>query len=395
MRIGIISKRFPPERCGVGDFAYRLAQAYAARGDEVVVFTAPSESPRPNDVRVVEVRLNGWGSIGAVVRAVRREGCERVQMEYSGYAWGRWGFAPWVNALVIALRLAREHVTTAFHETYIHFGVSPKSWIVSIAQRLHVALLSQFANEIVVNTPERYAMFRKWMAWRAHHIMHRANASNIPVAQISSAQREELRAKLDAGEETIVLATFGNFAAAKRYETVIEALAKLAGRLDMRLCLLGDWTAADARYVVALRKRIESLGIGERVTWSGPLPQDEVSAHLQAADIFLLPQPDGDLTRSGAFMAAAAHGLPTIAVRNTANQQEFTHGDNVWLVRESNADEFASAVQNLAHHTGLRQRLGANLRALYSRKFDWPVMNAPLADTTAPVGMARAAGKQI
>jgi len=103
----------------------------------------------------------------------------------------------------------------------------------------------------------------------------------------------------------------------------------------------------------------------------------ELSGYLQAIDIFVLPQPDGHLTRSSAFMAAAAHGLAVIAVRNVENQKDFAHGENVWLVDASRAELFAQAFRQLADDAALRARLGENLRALYARKFAWEVAAGP------------------
>jgi len=406
LRIGLISKRFPPERCGVGDFTCRLAQALQARGDEVVVLTArrnaaqgvPSlaapDSPH-SSIRVREVELSRWNGVAEVLRAIREERCERVQIEYSGYAWGRWGGAWRVNALAWRLRLAGTPLTTAFHEIYVQWGRSPKAWLISSAQRVHIALLALAADEVIVNTAERASTLRRWLPWKAGRVVYRPNASNIPLTTIPSARRAAIRAQAGAGAADMVVATFGNFAAAKKYEAVAEAIARLAERLPVKLWLLGDWRQADPRYVATLRAQIVALGMEGSTFWSGPQSSEEISAFLQAADIFALPQPDGHLTRSGAFMAAAAHGLPVVAVRNDANQREFDHGENVWLTGQSSASEFGAAIAHLAANPDLRERLGGNLRRLYERRFDWPVMVSPHEERETAPSLARVAGGRV
>jgi glycosyltransferase involved in cell wall biosynthesis len=119
-----------------------------------------------------------------------------------------------------------------------------------------------------------------------------------------------------------------------------------------------------------LRRLAEPLG--SAAFWPGLASPEQVSTWLQAADIFVLPQTDGHLTRSGAFMAAGAHGLPVIAVRNDAEQQYFGHREDVYLVESSSAPAFAAAIAEVAADAGLRTRLGANLRRLYFSRFDWP-----------------------
>jgi glycosyltransferase involved in cell wall biosynthesis len=178
-----------------------------------------------------------------------------------------------------------------------------------------------------------------------------------------------VRAARGAGAGTLVVAMFGMFAAWKKYEEVIHAVAALREQFDLQLWLLGDWTVADASYIRALRELIASRKLEDICWWSGPLPAAEISAHQQAADIFVLPQADGDLTRSGAFLAAAAHGLPCVAVRNSANQVEFVPGENVLLVAGSNAPEFQSALTTLAANAKLREQLGLEARKLYESVF--------------------------
>jgi len=153
----------------------------------------------------------------------------------------------------------------------------------------------------------------------------------------------------------------------------------------VRLWLLGDSRAAAPAYVEKLRERARSLGIDD-VFWSGRLDSADVSAHLQACDVFVLPQADGHLTRSSAFMAAAAHGLPVIAVRNPGNQQEFTHGRDVWLAEKSSSSAFSEALGGLLVDPQLRFKLGGNLRKLYEEKFDWAVATRPAGGiSSAPV----------
>ena len=90
-------------------------------------------------------------------------------------------------------------------------------------------------------------------------------------------------------------------------------------------------------------------------------------------------------------MAAAAHGLPVIAVQNAENQAEFAHGENVWVVEASQAELFTAAIAHLAEDAALRERLGRNLRQLYEARFAWshtlpaPAFAADRAPAGAPI----------
>jgi glycosyltransferase involved in cell wall biosynthesis len=400
MRIALLTRRFPPECCGVGDYTARLAESWQQQGNEVTVFvTSPeksesqkSEVRSPRDpeaeeqrggMRVVRIRLDGWRDVRAAARAIAATKPKQVQIEYSNYGWSRWGFAFHVDALVRALRRQGLPVTIALHEFPLVFRQHPLHAGISVVQRLHFALLVLGANEVLTNTRERVRILRRWFPWRRERIHYRPNSSHIPVAANSAERRAKLRAERAPGAE-LVVATFGMFHPGKRYEDVIEAAGRLRGELRPALWLLGDERQAQATYLEKLRERVRVSQQESTVWWSGHQTPGELSVCLQAVDIFVLPQPDGHLTRSSAFMAAAAHGLAVIAVRNTENQAEFEHGENVWLVETSRAELFARAIRQLAGDAALRARLGKNLRALYEKQFAWAVAATVYGEAVKP-----------
>ncbi len=389
MKLALITRRYSPECCGVGDYTARLAESWARQGHEVTVFVASPEKceSQKSEVRnqkelearkfhVERIRLDARRDVRQAAEAICKAFPEQVQIEYSNYGWSRWGFAFHVDALVRTLRKNGLPVTVALHEFPLEFLQHPLHAGISVVQRLHFARLVLGANEVLTNTEERVRILRRWFPWRRERIQFRPNSSHIPVAASGAERRAALRAER-AARAQVVMATFGMFHPAKRYEAVIEAAGKARSELRPAVWLLGDERQAQTAYLEKLRQRVRTSQLDGAVWWSGHLAPSELSAYLQAVDIFVLPQPDGHLTRSSAFMAAAAHGLAVIAVRNDENQKDFAHGENVWLVDASRAELFAQAFRQLADDAALRARLGKNLRALYDRKFAWEVAAAP------------------
>jgi glycosyltransferase involved in cell wall biosynthesis len=370
----------------VGGYTARLAESWQQQGHEVTVFVA-SQGNQKAEVRnqkeseahkfhVERIRLDAGRDVGAAARAIAAAKPEQVQIEYSNYGWSRWGFAFHVDALVRALRKAGLPVTVALHEFPLEFLQHPLHAGISVVQRLHFARLVLGANEVLTNTQERVRILRRWFPWRRERIRFRPNSSHIPVAASGAERQAALRAERAPGAQ-VVMATFGMFHPGKRYEAVIEAASMARSELRPAVWLLGDERQAQDAYLEKLRQQVRTSQLEGSVWWSGHLAPGELSAYLQAVDIFVLPQPDGHLTRSSAFMAAAAHGLAVVAVRNDENQKDFAHGENVWLVDASRAELFAQAFRQLADDAALRARLGKNLRALYARKFAWEVAAAP------------------
>jgi len=385
MKLALITRRFPPESCGVGDCTARLAESWQQQGHEVTVFVASpeksgsqkSEVRSPEEgIRVIRIKLDELRDVRAAAEAIAAAKPEQVQIEYSNYGWSRWGFAFHVDALVRALRKNGLPVTVALHEFPLEFLQHPLHAGISVVQRLHFARLVLGANEVLTNTQERVRILRRWFPWRRETIRFRPNSSNIPVAASNAERTAHLRAERAPGA-ALVVAIFGMFHPAKHYEEVVEAAGQVRNELPIALWMLGNERQAQAAYLEKLRARVRANQLEGAVWWSGHLAAGELSAYLQAVDIFVLPQPDGHLTRSGSFMAAAAHGLAVIAVRNVENQKDFAHGENVWLVDANRAELFAQAFRQLANDAALRARLGKNLRALYARKFAWEVAAAP------------------
>lgn len=385
MRLLILTKNYPPRSCGVGDYAHRLAQEFTAVGDSVTVLTEPAAEPRHLAISLRELPLRGWRDLRPVVDAVAASAPDRVQLEYSAYGWGRWGTAWWVNALLFRLRRRGIPVHVGLHELAISMRRHPLQTPLAMAQWLHIALIVSAAKTVAVNMRSRAVLLERLFPWWREKIRYRPNSSNISVVPMAQAGKESFRRERGVAPGELVVATFGLLHPAKNYEGLIEAAAHVRQSIPAKLWMLGDRAAASPEYVARLERLARELGIEQLLWWPGRLEPAEISRALQAADVFVLPQSDGQLTRSGAFMAAAAHGLPVVAVRQPGgrDQMEFTHGQHLWLVEHSTPEELSAGIRALASDREAASRMGCRLRELYAARFDWRV--------TAAAGCAAAA----
>lgn len=375
MRVLLLTKNFPPRSCGVGDFASRLAEELVAVGDTVSVLTEPAGEPRHISIGLRELPLGGWPDLRPVLDAIAASAPDLVQLEYAGYAWGRWGAAWWVNALLYRLRRRGIPVHLGLHELAISMRQHPLQAPAALAQWFHIALLTAASDTVAVNMRSRAALLARLFPWWRAKLRYRPNPSNIAVVPISPAERDALRRERGVIPGDTLVATFGMFHPAKNYEAVIRALAQLRRVRPARLWMLGNAEAASPEYLARLTRVAKETGVEDAVWWSGRLEAAAVSRALQAADVFVLPQPDGHLTRSGAFMAAAAHALPVIAVRQPGgrDQAEFTHGEHLWLAERSTTEDLSAGIQALLDDRTGAIRMGRNLQRLYETRFDWPI----------------------
>ncbi len=366
-----------------------MAEALVAAGDEVVILTEPAEGRPASALPVREHSLRGWRDLKPVLREVAAAAPDRVQLEYSGYAWGRWGVAWWLNALLFALRRRKIPVHIGLHETAIRMRQHPLQIPVALAQWAHIGLMLAAAETVELNMRSRVELLGRAFPWWRTKLRYRPNSSTISVVATHEADRVALWRERGVANGEAVVATFGMFHTAKHYQALIGAVARLAGKRKVKLWMLGDVAMAAPEYLARLKALAGERGIEQQVWWAGRLEAADVSRALQAADVFVLPQSDGHLTRSSAFMAAAAHGLPLVAVRNPAgrDQAEFTHGENVWLVERSAPEEIAAALAALLAAPAAAARMGAALRRLYEERFGW--------SSSLGVGTSRAARERV
>jgi colanic acid/amylovoran biosynthesis glycosyltransferase len=156
----------------------------------------------------------------------------------------------------------------------------------------------------------------------------------------------------------------------KGHPYLIEACAQLKARgVDFRCLLIGQ--GEDRPQIEA---QIERLKLQEQVLVLGPQPRDQVSAHVAAADVVVLPS---IVTSYGkqegipvALMEALAAAKPVVATAISGIPELIQHERSGLLVPERDATALAEALLRLHDDPELGRRLGAAGRETVLREFD-------------------------
>jgi len=154
----------------------------------------------------------------------------------------------------------------------------------------------------------------------------------------------------------------------KGTDVLLDALARLPSHLHWRLVHVGGGPLKGR-----LQKQARNLGISERITWRGPLAQDELLGEYRKADVFALAcriARDGDRDGLPNVLAEAqSQGLACVATRVSAIP-ELIRDDTGVLVSEADTVAFAAALEGLITDPARRRALGdagqARLRAEFS-----------------------------
>jgi glycosyltransferase involved in cell wall biosynthesis len=134
---------------------------------------------------------------------------------------------------------------------------------------------------------------------------------------------------------------------------LLRAFAKvIAEQPAVRLILIGDGTARQS-----LESLASELGIGERVTFTGALPFEEIPRYLKAADAFTFASVTE--TQGLVTMEAMAAGLPVVAVDGPGTRDIVEHGKQGFLV-ENDPDALAQGLHELLSDSQQRRRFSKN-----------------------------------
>ena len=277
-----------------------------------------------------------------------------ILLQYNPFSYGRRGFAP--GLVRDALRLWGEkppQFAVLVHEAYV--GMRDwRSTLMSAYQRAQLTAIIRLADTVIVTT-ERLAIEV------GSDAVHIPVASNIvPVAVSRQAARQSLGIR---GE--FVVGLFGTAHPSRDHSYSEAAIRGLAEQhRASRIIILNLGAGAPAPEVPA----------AVAVRTPGALDPRDLSLHLRAVDLLLLPLKDGLTTRRTTMMAGLAHGLPVLGLQSAVTDRILIeHPEALWLVTAGDHQAFAAAAINLAADVNRLRTMGEAARLLYERAFDWPV----------------------
>jgi hypothetical protein len=286
-----------------------------------------------------------------------------VIVQYSPFAFGRGGFAPWLLRL-LGRTAGAAQVAVMVHEAYVEWG-SGRQRAMSAWQRLQLRRIVASADLVLTSTE---AWSRAVARWAAGPPVHLGVGSNLPDMRST---RADARAALGVHDGQVVLGSLstghdsglpGHVSAA-----VAEAARQERDVVHLNLGATAPTTAGSARTV--------------RPGW---LTSESLAEMVSAADIFLAPFKDGASTRRTSVMAALQHGIPVVSTDGPHTDHVFTTPDSgVVLAAVGQSSDFAQIVAALAGSERRRSELGSAARQCYERDFAWPVIASRLLDELA------------
>lgn len=164
----------------------------------------------------------------------------------------------------------------------------------------------------------------------------------------------QIRHEFSLAHDDIVIGNVARITPWKGQHFILDAFAGLADRYPhLRLLFVGASTFDDDRYEKYLRSRTAELGLNHKVIFTGF--RSDLPEVLSSMDIFAYSSVEKD-TSPLALLSAMASGLPIVAF-DIPGIHEVLNGAGL-LVPVANANEMASALENVIAHKDLLKKLG-------------------------------------
>jgi glycosyltransferase involved in cell wall biosynthesis len=187
----------------------------------------------------------------------------------------------------------------------------------------------------------------------------------VEAAHAQLAARDDVRAELAVGPDTVLVGTVANYHPKKDWPNLLRTARIVADRgWPVRFCAVGQGPLEAE--VVALHAE---LGLDGIVTLTGYRP--DAVRMMAGCDVFTLASRWEGLPV--AVMEACALGLPIVATAVGGMRESFTDGVDALLVASQDPDGLAEAIGKVACDPALRARLAA---ASAARAQDFDVSRA-------------------
>lgn len=207
----------------------------------------------------------------------------------------------------------------------------------------------------------------------------------------------ELKRRLGLAPDTTVLMTACRLVDKKAVDFLLTTFAGVdPARRRWHLLVIGQ-----GRRAQKLEQLAHSLGIGGQVTFTGPVPHQQIHDYFAMTDVFVLASRvhqdpltglrDAE-TMGRVLLEANAAGVPVVAASSGGIPSVVAHGVNGLLFQPDHAPDLVRQIEAVLQQPRLTQEITRQGRILARTRFDWAhVLEAHETSFYHVLGIERAA----
>jgi glycosyltransferase involved in cell wall biosynthesis len=340
MRICHVTPHLPPDQAANALLPAHLAAWATARGDDVTLVAHPpaqvsSDAGQPSGRTWHVPRRPPESGLSRLLRMGTLKQASRIRAALDVAAARADVLHLHSNGLIVevaaawAIRRRRPYILTLYGTEIWHYR---RRWPIDPFTRAYrgAAAVTFYSRKLL----ERAIALE--LSRQRLSVAYPPVASSF--APVDAATRAAWRAELGIAEPRVALNVKRLHTLAGQH-TLIEAFARVArSRRDVRLVICG---AGPLR--PDLEAQARGLGVGDRITFTGLVPNDVVARYAAVADVFVLPSLLEALPTVA--VEALAAGTPVISTDHPGGVElHDLFGDDVLVVRKGNVDGLAAAL---------------------------------------------------
>lgn len=358
----LVSGEYPPQKGGVADYTFQVAEGLRKHGAtvEVIVF-CEARTPPEKDTYFVGRALNpiSFNRASRIIERVARD-CV-VIVQYVPQMYGLKGMnLPWVLWLC---RLKASRIWVMFHEVQV---ASPKGspW----KHRLLAYITHDMARRLARRGDRCFVSTSSFASLVDKFTRTGVEAEWLPVPsnldlQVNQEEVNRLRARLLGSGAPALIGHLG------LYRGVLRSL--LQRLLDHSRHLHPEWKFVFiGRGSEEFLSQLHCQGLpASCAIASGELGSREAACWIKACDVMVQPYPDGLSTRRTSLMAALALGKATVSNLGHLSEHFWNDNPGIYLARSPHPWELVAGISTVLGDKDLQNRLESGAALLYTQQF--------------------------
>jgi 1,2-diacylglycerol 3-alpha-glucosyltransferase len=354
LKIGIFTDSYLPYTSGVVRSIQTFKEELTSIGHDVFIF-APSYKNCNNENRVfrfasIPSLTNRDFSLAVPFSLRIKPMIHELQLDvihvHSPFLLGRLG----------ARYARKEGIPLVFtyhtlYEEYVHYVPFARSFTKEIAQKVSRDFCNQC--DLVIVPTGIIADYLQKIGVTANI---RKVPTGIKLEQFQTADRNWLRQHYNIGLDDKILLFVGRLGQEKNIGLLLESFRLVNNDISNTILVLVGGGPEEEE----LRKEAFSLGIGERVIFTGTLPPGEVANCYAGSDLFVFSSLSE--TQGIVIAEAKAAGLPVVAVGAYGVSEMVEHGVDGYLT-EPEPQQLAQHICHVLKYDDLREQMSSMARS--------------------------------
>lgn len=373
LHIAHITATFPPYRGGTGNVCYYNARELARRGHQVTVFTAAAEgAPDQERVEGFQVqRLRPWLRVGnapllpQLTTALR--GYDVIHLHYPFYGG---------ELSALTARLSHTPLVITYHQDVLQAGLIGR--VATMLTHTVGRWTLRGSHRLLFTSTDygRASHVRSMLTGRVQIIGELPNGVDV-VAFTPRAAPQPLRARYGLGADAqtaLLVAALDQPHYFKGVDIFLHALSRLPA--SVHGLIVGD---GDLR--PAYQAQADALGMAQRISFAGRVPDGELADHYRLADVTVLPSTTMGEAFGLVLVESMACGTPVIASNIPGVRTVVADGMDGALVPPGDSVALAEALRAmLALPAAQRQAMGQAGRRKVEQRYAWEQIGARLEE---------------